>query len=77
MKALLEGLLKGLDKEIILERPMGEPVIIYTYDDIELTDEGITINRTRRILYMNITRIRWKTIFQDKPIRTIREWEEE
>lgn len=59
------------DYEITIVRTMGDKITFHNYDkeNITLYDDCLTIkneNTTRKILYSNITTIKYKQIFQNK-----------
>ena len=65
-----------MDIEILLVRPMGEPVTFYNFekDKISICDDYLEFyenNRKRRVLYKNIIRIEWRPLFFHKPVKEV------
>lgn len=65
-----------MDIEIRLVRPMGEPVMLYNFekDNVNVHDDYIEFyenNRKRKVLYKNIIRIEWRTLFPYKPVKEV------
>ena len=84
LKRQLEELIRetpdGMDKEIRLFRPMGEPLMFYSFerDNITLTDDYIEFHEKterRKVLYKNIVHVEWRTLFLHKPMMEIKDGE--